>query len=202
MKSDRVHKHASAASLSPDHHLIAVSENQSPRSRSSGAAGPDLENLHLCKSAKMSASARASQTGPTNTKDSKPVVSRKLAIKTQRKFPSFLFLPVVVFVPVGPETGGDVVFLSSDNVLFHVHQKHLEAYAEGFPLGQHTIPSQNEIIPLSEKSSTLEIVFQFMLPQSPPELDGLEFEQLMELANASEKYVVYFARRDCALYMK
>ncbi|KAF5361297.1 hypothetical protein D9758_010280 [Tetrapyrgos nigripes] len=104
---------------------------------------------------------------------------------------------------VGPEKGGDVIFRSCDNVLFHVQQKHLEAYAEGFPLARHTISSSNkETVPLTEKAFTLELLFQFMLPQSPPELDQLNFDQLMELANASEKYVVYFARRDCALYMK
>ncbi|KAF5359938.1 hypothetical protein D9758_013971 [Tetrapyrgos nigripes] len=125
------------------------------------------------------ASATVSQTDPMSTKE-KAVVSRKF----------------------GPETGGDVVFRSSDNVSFHVHQKHLEVYAEGFPLAKHTTPSQNEIIPLSEKSSTLEHLFQFMLPQRPPELDGLDFEQLMALANASEKYVVYSAQSTCALYMR
>ncbi|KAF5346236.1 hypothetical protein D9758_011316 [Tetrapyrgos nigripes] len=108
----------------------------------------------------------------------------------------------VVSRKFGPETGGDVVFRSSDKVLFHVHQKHLEVCAEGFPLAKHTTPSQNEIIPLSEKSSTLELLFQFILPQRFPELDKLDFEQLMELANASEKYVVYSGQSTCALYMR
>ncbi|KAF5353596.1 hypothetical protein D9758_013771 [Tetrapyrgos nigripes] len=102
----------------------------------------------------------------------------------------------------GPETGEDVVFRSSNNVLFHVHQKYIEVYAEGFPLAQDTTLSQNEIIPLSEKSSTLELLFQFMLPQRPPELSELDFEQLMDLANASEKYGVYSDQRTCVLYMR
>ncbi|KAF5361268.1 hypothetical protein D9758_010287 [Tetrapyrgos nigripes] len=105
-----------------------------------------------------------------------------------------------------PESGGDIVFHSSDNVLFYVHQKHIEAYAEGFPLAKHTTTSstnsETETISLTETSSTLELLFQFMRPQNPPELDGLNFAQLMELANASEKYVAYFARGYCAFYMK
>jgi len=41
-----------------------------------------------------------------------------------------------------------------------------------------------------------------MIPESPPDLEFLGFKQLLDLAEASEKYVVYGARRICALHLR
>ncbi|KAF5351421.1 hypothetical protein D9758_013502 [Tetrapyrgos nigripes] len=92
-------------------------------------------------------------------------------------------------------SGGDVIFRSSDGVLFHIQQKYLENMTEGFPLAEHTTPTQkDEIVSLPEKSSVLELLFQFTYPQMPPDLDDLEFPALMELAAAAEKYFVHHSR--------
>ncbi|KAF5328144.1 hypothetical protein D9758_016714 [Tetrapyrgos nigripes] len=78
-------------------------------------------------------------------------------------------------------------------------QKYLEANAEGFPLAEHTtrLKGVDEIVPLSETSNVLELLFQFTYPQMPPDLDNLEFPELMEVAEAAEKYFVHHARKLC-----
>ncbi|KAK7442461.1 hypothetical protein VKT23_016058 [Stygiomarasmius scandens] len=98
-------------------------------------------------------------------------------------------------------SGGDVIFCSSDNVLFHVQHKFLETNAEGFPLTDHTPPS-NEIVKLTESSSVLELFFRFAYPQMPPDLDDLDFKSLMEFAEAAEKYLLHHARKFCIIEMK
>ncbi|KAK7439527.1 hypothetical protein VKT23_017456 [Stygiomarasmius scandens] len=111
----------------------------------------------------------------------------------------------------GSDSSNDtIIFRSSDNVLFYIQPKHLEVYAEGFPLARNTsltapdehTQGKKEVISLKEKSTTLELLFQFMIPESPPDLEFLGFKQLLDLAEASEKYVVYGARRICALHLR
>ncbi|THU83694.1 hypothetical protein K435DRAFT_784083 [Dendrothele bispora CBS 962.96] len=99
-------------------------------------------------------------------------------------------------------TGGDIVFRSSDNVLFYVHQKNLEFMSEGFPPTSHTSTSPTEIVPLTEASSTLELLFQYTYHQMPPDLDNLSFQDLMDLAEAAEKYVLHYARKSCLTQIK
>ncbi|THU99286.1 hypothetical protein K435DRAFT_719916 [Dendrothele bispora CBS 962.96] len=99
------------------------------------------------------------------------------------------------------ESGGDVIFRSSDNVLFHVQQKYLELYSESFPLTEQVILSK-DIVPLSESSSVLELLFQFTYPHIPPDLDDLDFRTLMDLAEAAEKYLIHHCRRICAIHMR
>ncbi|KAK7436173.1 hypothetical protein VKT23_019250 [Stygiomarasmius scandens] len=84
-----------------------------------------------------------------------------------------------------PQPGTDVVFQSSDGVLFHLNPKHLEYGAEAFP-----------------PSAILEPLFQFTSPRNQPDLEDLNFKTLMELAEAAEKYVVYSAIRTCVMKMK
>ena len=49
-----------------------------------------------------------------------------------------------------------------------------------------------EIVWLTEDSATLELLFQFMYPQHPPELKNVDFVTVMSLAEAAEKYEVFF----------
>ncbi|KAF5350784.1 hypothetical protein D9758_010336 [Tetrapyrgos nigripes] len=91
------------------------------------------------------------------------------------------------------DAGGDIVFESSDGVLFYVHSKNLEFMSEGFPPVDHTIPPKDPV-PLTEDSNTLELLFQFTYHRMPPDLKSMDFESLMKLAEAAEKYVIYYAR--------
>ncbi|KAI0058335.1 hypothetical protein BV25DRAFT_1283534 [Artomyces pyxidatus] len=94
----------------------------------------------------------------------------------------------------------DVTIRSSDNFLFKVHRKNLAMLSEGFP-GE-DLPTYNEIVPLSESSATLELLFQFMYPQPLPDLEDLPFTNLEQLAEAAEKYSVYAAMAVCKIYMR
>ncbi|KAK7464214.1 hypothetical protein VKT23_006380 [Stygiomarasmius scandens] len=104
------------------------------------------------------------------------------------------------------DSGGDITFRSSDGVLFYIKQKYLEAHAEGFPLAEHTAPQADTVtpeqVPLAEDSTVLELLFQFVYPRMPPDLDDLEFPALMGLAEAAEKYFVHHARKFCLMRIR
>jgi hypothetical protein len=73
--------------------------------------------------------------------------------------------------------------------------------SEGFPPVDHTLLSK-EPVPLTEKSRTLELLFQFTYHRMPPDLRELDFKDLMDLAEAAEKYLIQYARAICVLCMR
>ncbi|KAF5350780.1 hypothetical protein D9758_010338 [Tetrapyrgos nigripes] len=96
------------------------------------------------------------------------------------------------------ETGGDVVFESSDGVLFYVHSRNLAFMSDMLPAAYYTRATPpKDPMPLPENSSTLELLFQFTYHRMPPDLKKLDFRSLMELAEAAEKYVIHYARAMC-----
>ncbi|PPQ72748.1 hypothetical protein CVT26_003028 [Gymnopilus dilepis] len=89
----------------------------------------------------------------------------------------------------------DVAFQSSDGVLFRLHRKNLEVMTGAFPGPEFHV---EEPVLLPESSTSLEIVFQFVyLRRYPPSLEGVAFEVLMDVAEAAEKYQVFWAMRTC-----
>lgn len=96
---------------------------------------------------------------------------------------------------------GDVTFQSSDGVLFRVHRKNLEVCADGFPPSGFAL-ADGEIIPLSETSVTLDLLFQFMYPRRHPALDTTPFHVLEPLAEAAEKYQVFPAMNICHIRLR
>ncbi|KAG6916793.1 hypothetical protein DXG01_005316 [Tephrocybe rancida] len=94
----------------------------------------------------------------------------------------------------------DVVFKSSDNVLFHIHRKNLEAHAAAFPPSE--FDTRGEIVPLTEDASTLEKLFRYMYPQRHPDIELLHFEGLYELAEAAEKYEAFGVMSACKSRIK
>ena len=60
----------------------------------------------------------------------------------------------------------------------------------------------NEVVQLPEKSVILDLLFQFCYPERHPELKGLAFDVLAELAEAAEKYKVFSAISICKIFMK
>ncbi|KAG5637533.1 hypothetical protein H0H81_004229 [Sphagnurus paluster] len=88
----------------------------------------------------------------------------------------------------------DVEFFSSDNVLFHIHRKNLEANTGAFPSAK--------LLPLAEDAATLELLFQFIYPQRHPYLENTPFKELSPLAEAVEKYKVFPAMHICRIRMK
>ncbi|KAF9061735.1 hypothetical protein BDP27DRAFT_1234690, partial [Rhodocollybia butyracea] len=94
----------------------------------------------------------------------------------------------------------DVVIRSCDNVEFHLHKKNLECTTGAFPPAE--TPTENEIVQLSESSETLDILFQFVYPRSFPSLDTMDFESLMLVAEAAEKYEVVGAIYSCEFNLR
>ena len=85
-------------------------------------------------------------------------------------------------------------------MLLRIHRKNLETNAAGFPPpGFDTL---NEVIPLTEDSETLELLFQFMYPKRHPDLETAAIEILAPLAEAAEKYEVFSALNMCKVRMK
>lgn len=82
-----------------------------------------------------------------------------------------------------------VIFKSSDNILFHVRRRYLEANTGGFPGPE--LPTYGEIVELSETSQALAILFQFIPPSRHPLLEDVQFPLLGEIAEAAEKYQVF-----------
>jgi len=99
----------------------------------------------------------------------------------------------------------DITLQSSDGVLFKVHRKNLEMHAEGFAGADAVVSasksSDNEIIPLSETSTTLELLLQYMYRQPQPNLQQVDFGTLAAVAEAAEKYQVYAAVTICQFLM-
>lgn len=96
-------------------------------------------------------------------------------------------------------TDGDIVIKSSDNILFNVHRKYLQANTGAFPPSE--IESDGEIVELSEVSETLELLFQFIYPQRHPSLSDSPYEVIAPLAEAAEKYEVFSAMNICQIRM-
>ncbi|KAJ7664114.1 hypothetical protein B0H17DRAFT_1092333 [Mycena rosella] len=94
----------------------------------------------------------------------------------------------------------DIVFQSCDGVLFSVHLANLQSHTDGFPPAEFS--TEGEVCLLSESSSTLELLFQFIYRRRHPTLENLEFVELAALAEAAEKYQVYSAMNICAIRMK
>jgi len=71
-------------------------------------------------------------------------------------------------------------------MLFPIRRAYLEAHTGGFPPAE--FAACDEIVPLAEDSTTLQLLFQFSYPKRHPGLDLTPFEVLHPLAEAAEKY--------------
>ena len=94
----------------------------------------------------------------------------------------------------------DITFQSSDRVLFHAHRKNLETNSAAFPPAEMLVC--DEFVPLSEDSTTLELLFSFMYPRRHPDLESTPCEILAPLAEAAEKYEVFAAMNICKIRMR
>ncbi|KAF8056515.1 hypothetical protein FPV67DRAFT_640291 [Lyophyllum atratum] len=91
----------------------------------------------------------------------------------------------------------DITFRSSDGILFHLHKIHLQVEAGGFaPSEFHT---HGEVVPLTEDSATLSVLFKFLYPacRAATILESIKPALLETVAEAAEKYEVYTAMDVC-----
>ncbi|KAK6983950.1 hypothetical protein R3P38DRAFT_3108587 [Favolaschia claudopus] len=95
----------------------------------------------------------------------------------------------------------DITFKSSDGIFFQIHRKNLEVCTEGFPPSD-VVATKDEVVELTETSTTLELLFQFIYPQRHLALDTTPFDILYPLAEASEKYQVFPAMNICHIRLR
>lgn len=115
--------------------------------------------------------------------------------------PSLSTFFIFSFSPVNAQDG-DVVVQSSDNILFRLHRKNIEAYAGAFPLQATSTIKDLPTIMVPEPASVLQMVFEYLRPQRYPNLDSMWGMRLSAFANAIEKYEVFAAMQLCVARMR
>ncbi|KII85202.1 hypothetical protein PLICRDRAFT_45358 [Plicaturopsis crispa FD-325 SS-3] len=98
----------------------------------------------------------------------------------------------------------DVVLQSSDGVQFRFSKENLAVHSESFGGANSATCTQDkpEIVSLGESSKALELLLRFMSRLPQPDLSGILFEDLADLAEAVEKYEVYTALVPCRKAMQ
>ncbi|KAF8176940.1 hypothetical protein BJ912DRAFT_986440 [Pholiota molesta] len=94
----------------------------------------------------------------------------------------------------------DIVLQSSDGIQFGTHLNNLQQYSEGFPLAE-SVMVDADIPILEETAEVIEIMLQFMHHTRQPDISKLEFDLLLSLAEAVEKYMIYSAMAICNVYI-
>lgn len=94
----------------------------------------------------------------------------------------------------------DLVIRSSDNVIFQVHKRNLECAADGF--FQYNEAADDGSMSLTKSGAILEILLQFIYPRPLPDLEKLEFEDLLLVSEAAEKYGFFGAIYACQLSLR
>ena len=100
--------------------------------------------------------------------------------------------------------GADFIVQSSDGMVFYLHRKNLELYTDGAFPGLHdsvnrwaATAAEKRIVRLEEPSSVLEIAFQFVYPRRQPSLKDLDFQTILAVTDAVEKYKIFAAMNLC-----
>lgn len=82
----------------------------------------------------------------------------------------------------------------------------MEVGSDGFPPVEANPESlglvANEMVTLSEPANVLVLLFSFLYPQRIPDTLGIDFETIVALAEAAEKYQVYLAIRECKVLLR
>ncbi|KAH9479755.1 hypothetical protein JR316_0008350 [Psilocybe cubensis] len=91
----------------------------------------------------------------------------------------------------------DVTCCSSDNILFNLHRVRLGTAAGVFPGAE--FDANGEVVQLQEPGEVLEVLFQFVYAEKIGNIEDLEFDLLMQVAEAAEKYQMYAGKAMCDL---
>jgi len=99
----------------------------------------------------------------------------------------------------------DITIQSSDGVLFKVHRQNLVSHSEIFA-GADAVSgggsADNEVVPLSETSTTLELLLQCIYNVPQPDLEKVKFSTFAGVAEAAEKYQMQLVIPICKILMK
>lgn len=96
----------------------------------------------------------------------------------------------------------NLTFRCKDGILLHVNRRDIETYSAGFASAGIIEAGALEEIPLEETSHTMEILFAFMKLQPQPELSDFSLKDLLNVGEASQKYIVYPANQVIRLEIK
>jgi len=95
----------------------------------------------------------------------------------------------------------DVIFQSSDGILFCLHRKNLETHSDAFP-GPEIPVKELEVANLTEPSEVLAIIFDFMYPRRQADIEKMDYDIVAQVAEAVEKYQIFSAMQTCVLRLK
>ncbi|KAF9064324.1 hypothetical protein BDP27DRAFT_170050 [Rhodocollybia butyracea] len=95
----------------------------------------------------------------------------------------------------------EITVLSSDNVLFRLHKANARVTSGGL-LPSQSSGTEDAFLTLPEPAEILEILFEFLYPDYETDLERLEFSALLRVAEAAEKYVVFYAMNHCTFCLR
>jgi hypothetical protein len=91
-------------------------------------------------------------------------------------------------------------------MLFKVHRKNLKVHSDVFAaaetISQPVAGEEVEVLQLSETSSVLDLLLQFMYRQPQPDLHIIPFEILADLSKTVDKYEVFSTMTKCDIAMR
>ncbi|KAF5358731.1 hypothetical protein D9757_012250 [Collybiopsis confluens] len=107
----------------------------------------------------------------------------------------------------------EITVVSSDNILFRLHRMNVRVTAgsllsrsrpsggAGFGVGMGAGEEVDYVV-VSEPADVLEILFEFLYPNYETNLEKLDFDTLLGVAEAAEKYGVFYAMSHCAFCLR
>ncbi|KAJ7584701.1 hypothetical protein C8J56DRAFT_155573 [Mycena floridula] len=91
----------------------------------------------------------------------------------------------------------DLILKSCDGSLIGAHRCNMSRFSDGFPSPDTVTGSIEDIVTLEETEAVLKLLLEFLHPQILPSCTNLDFNTLIALASAAEKYLVYSAMLLC-----
>lgn len=99
--------------------------------------------------------------------------------------------------PTVNTSDSDVTIRSGDGVLLYLHRTNLEAISRALDAPEFLAPSDDNVVALPESSEILGTVFLFIYPNRHPNLRDQDFETLLEISDAVQKYEIFAAMSTC-----
>ncbi len=84
-----------------------------------------------------------------------------------------------------------------DGVLLYLHRKNLCAISRALETSEFIVGSESGFVALPESSQILRTVFLFIYPIKHPNLRDQEFETLLGISDAVQKYKIFAAMNTC-----
>ncbi|KAJ7574724.1 hypothetical protein C8J56DRAFT_802470, partial [Mycena floridula] len=91
----------------------------------------------------------------------------------------------------------DLILRSCNGSFIGAHRWNMSRFSDGFPSPDTVTGSIEDIVPLEETEAVLKLLLEFLHPQTLPTCAKLDFNTLIALVYAAEKYLVYSAMLGC-----